>query len=174
MAIRRIVELGDPLLRAVSAEVTELREAFGTLEDLRDTLHEFQRVQGFGRGIAAVQIGFLQRVIYIEIEGVAYELINPVIEWMSEEKFEMWDDCFSFPNLMVRLERSERVRLRYLERNGEVRSLEADRAFSELLQHEVDHLDGVLSLDRAEDRRDSLMTRTQYLRTLGENPPSTS
>lgn len=174
MAIRRIIELGDPLLRQTSKEVTAAGDAFGTLEDLRDTLHEFQRTHGFGRGIAAIQIGVAQRVIYIEIGGEAYELINPAIEWMSEEQFEMWDDCFSFPNLMVRLKRSERVRLRYQDRTGAERRLEADWAFAELLQHEVDHLDGVLSVDRAIDFKDSLMTRTEYLRSLAKNPLSTS
>lgn len=161
--------MGDPLLRAISQEVTNLSEAFSTLDDLRDTLHEFQRTHGFGRGIAAVQIGVLQRVIYIEIAGAAYELVNPVIEWQSAETFEMWDDCFSFPNLMVRLRRSERVRVRYQDRHGVVHTLEPDRAFSELLQHEIDHLDGVLSVDRAIDLRDSLSTRGEYLRTLAQN-----
>jgi peptide deformylase len=173
MAIRRILELGDPLLRCTSAEVTRIPDAYSTLDDLRDTLHEFQRTHGFGRGIAAVQIGVLQRVIYIEIGGVAYELVNPRLEWLSAETFEMWDDCFSFPNLMVRLRRSERVGLRYQDRDGVVRELEAEFAFAELLQHEVDHLDGVLSMDRMVDLKDSLMTRSEYLRTLEKNPPRT-
>lgn len=170
MAIRRIVELGDSLLRAKSEEVTVLSEAFGTLDDLRDTLHEFQRTHGFGRGIAAVQIGVLQRVIYIEIDGAAYELVNPVLEWMSPETFEMWDDCFSFPNLMVRLRRSVGVKVRYQDRAGTTMYLAPGRAFSELLQHEIDHLDGVLSIDRAVDLKDSFSTRSEYLRTLLNNP----
>ncbi len=173
MAIRQIVELGDPLLRVISEEVTEMSAAFSTLDDLRDTLHEFQRVQGFGRGIAAIQIGVAQRVIYIEIGGQVFELINPVLTRLSAGKFRMWDDCFSFPNLMVELERSESVTLRYQDRGGEWREIEAEGAFSELLQHEVDHLDGVLSIDRALDPRESFMTRTQYLRTLEKNPPRT-
>ena len=170
MAIRRIVELGDPLLRVTSQEVTEMSEAFATLDDLRDTLHEFQRVQGFGRGIAAIQIGVAQRVIYIEIVGQVFELINPVLTRMSAGKFRMWDDCFSFPNLMVELERSQSVTFRYQDRGGVRHEIEADGAFSELLQHEVDHLEGVLSIDRALDRRESFMTRTQYVRSLEKNP----
>lgn len=170
MAIRRIVELGDSLLRAKSEEVTVLSEAFGTLDDLRDTLHEFQRTHGFGRGIAAVQIGVLQRVIYIEIDGAAYELVNPVLEWISPETFEMWDDCFSFPNLMVRLRRSVGVKVRYQDRAGTTMYLSPGRAFSELLQHEIDHLDGILSIDRAVDPKDSFSTRGEYLRTLLNNP----
>lgn len=165
MAIRRIIELGDPLLRAVSREVTPITDAFSTLDDLRDTLHEFQRTHGFGRGIAAVQIGVLHRVIYIEIGGNVYELIHPAIEWMSDDTFEMWDDCFSFPNLMVRLKRSRSLRLHYLDRDGQEHRIEAEGAFSELIQHEVDHLDGVLAVDRALNLKDSLMTRSEYLHT---------
>jgi len=166
MAIRQIVELGNPLLREKSREVTVLEEAFPTLDDLRDTLHEFQRTHGFGRGIAAIQIGIPQRVIYIEIEGKCYELIHPEIVYSSEEKFKMWDDCFSFPNLMVHVERSKAVSVRYQDRSGGWQRLDAVDAFAELLQHETDHLDGVLSIDRALDRHESFMTRTEYLKTL--------
>ena len=169
MAVRRIIELGDPLLREKSIPVADPREAIATLIDLRDTLHEFRRVHGFGRGIAAIQIGIAQRVIYIEIAGQVYELINPGFEFLSEEKFRMWDDCFSFPNLMVHLERSKAVSLRYEDRDGGALRIDAVDAFAELLQHEVDHLDGILSIDRALDPKHSFMTRSEYLRTLEKN-----
>ena len=169
MAVRRIIELGDPLLRETSIAVADPKEAIATLLDLRDTLHEFQRTHGFGRGIAAIQIGIPQRVIYIEIDGQVYELVNPSFEFLSEEKFKLWDDCFSFPNLMVHLERSKAVALRYQDRDGTERRIEAVDAFAELLQHEVDHLDGILSIDRALDPKHSLMTRSEYLRTLEQN-----
>jgi peptide deformylase len=162
MASKRILQLGDPLLRAVSLTATAL-EAAPVFEDLKDTLHEFQRTHGFGRGISAIQIGEAKRLIYIEIEGRAYRLRNPVFEFRSPEKFKLWDDCFSFPNLLVWLERSESVRLRYEEEAGESRIIEARDAFSELLQHEMDHLDGVLAVDRALDRN-SLCTREEYVR----------
>jgi len=165
MAIRRILELGDPLLRAISNKVTAPEEALPTLNDLRDTLHEFQRTHGFGRGIAAIQIGIAQRVVYIEITDRSYELIDPTLDWLSPERFVMWDDCFSFPNLMVQLERSKAVRLSYRDRFGAHRSIDADGAFAELLQHEVDHLDGILSIDRALDSKHSFMTRSEYLRS---------
>jgi peptide deformylase len=73
----------------------------------------------------------------------------------------LWDDCFSFPNLMVRLERSERVRVRYEDAQGERQTLQASGSFSELLQHEIDHLAGVLAVDRAIDRN-SLCTREEW------------
>jgi peptide deformylase len=166
MPVRRILELGDPLLRAVSAPVPTAAQAVAIFDDLRDTLHEFQRTYGFGRGISAVQIGQPLRLIYIEIEGRAYRLRNPLFEFMSAEKFQLWDDCFSFPNLMVWLERSATVRVGYEDENGAVRIIEASGAFSELLQHEIDHLDGILAVDRAFDRN-SLSTRDEFLRRQG-------
>ncbi len=163
MSVRRILQLGDPILRAVSVPVATPADASAVFQDLRDTLHEFQRTHGFGRGISAVQIGELQRLIYIEIDGRAYALRNPEYESQSEEKFVMWDDCFSFPHLMVRLERSVAVRIRYWNEQDEMVQLEATDALSELLQHEIDHLDGILAVDRALDR-DSFCTREEYLR----------
>src|SRR5579872_2247236 len=114
----RILQLGDPLLRAVSEPVASPAGAAAVFDDLRDTLHEFRRTHGFGRGISAVQIGELKRLIYIEFEGVPYRLRNPRFEFLSPEKFKLWDDCFSFPDLLVWLERSERVRVRFEDEAG--------------------------------------------------------
>jgi len=104
--------LGDPLLRTISAPVPSPEEAGAAFHDLRATLHEFRRMHGFGRGISAVQIGEPQRLIYIELEGRAWRLRNPVYELESEEKLRLWDDCFSFPNLPAQVER------RATDRNG--------------------------------------------------------
>ena len=163
MPARRILQLGDPLLRTISTPVLAPADAGTIFDDLRDTLHEFQRTHGFGRGISAVQIGEPKRLIYIELEGRAYCLRNPEYEWQSGEKFQLWDDCFSFPDLLVRLERAVAVRIRYCNEAGEMESLEARGAFSELLQHEIDHLDGILEVDRALDR-ESFCTREEYSR----------
>ncbi len=169
MAVRRILQLGDPLLRRVSAAVTDALSAASLLHDLRDTLHEFQRMHGFGRGISAVQIGVPERVIYMEFEGAPYCLVNP--EWvsMSAEKFRLWDDCFSFPDLLVWLERCESVQVRYADEHGAPQFLEASGAFSELIQHEMDHLDGILAIDRAIDRN-SLCTRVEWERQYSSEP----
>jgi peptide deformylase len=164
MPAQRIRQLGDPVLRSVSAPVGHPAEVVELLLDLRDTLHEFQRTHGFGRGISAVQIGDARRVIYIEIDGHVFSLINPEILGLSKETFEMWDDCFSFPNLMVRLRRHQALRVRFMDETGETRILQAEGPFSELLQHEIDHLDGVLAVDRALDK-DSLATREEWLRS---------
>jgi peptide deformylase len=167
MPIRRIIQLGDPLLRAVSAPVPSPEEAAPVFEDLRATLHEFRRTHGFGRGISAVQIGEPKRLIYIELEGCAWRLRNPAFEFQSEEKFRLWDDCFSFPNLLVQVERSTTVLMSYEDESGAVRREEASGPFSELLQHEMDHLDGILAIDRALDRN-SLRTREEHERQVGQ------
>jgi peptide deformylase len=173
MAIRRILQLGDPALRRRSKTVNRPDEANETLADLRDTLHHFQQTHGFGRGISAVQIGVLQRVIYLEFEGAEYCLINPEFAALSQNKFTLWDDCFSFPELMVKLERSLSAIVRYTDETGEQRRLNATGALSELLQHEMDHLDGILAVDRALDG-DSLATRDEWLRQRPNRPPESS
>jgi len=170
MSAKRILQLGDPLLRAISEPVPDATDAAPVFQDLRDTLHEFQRTHGFGRGISAVQIGERQRLIYIELDGRSYRLRNPRFEFMSAEKFKLWDDCFSFPDLMVWLERSERVTLRYQDESGGEQVLEAEGAFSELLQHEMDHLDGILAVDRALDRN-SFCTREEFDRRYRATTP---
>lgn len=169
MPIRRILQLGDPLLREISAPVADCRAAAPVLADLRDTLHEFRRAHGFGRGISAVQIGVPQRIIYMEFESGPYCLINPEFVFTSEQRFTLWDDCFSFPDLLVRLERAESVGLRYVDHAGITRELEAHAALSELIQHEMDHLDGILAIDRALDRN-SLCTRPEWLRRYASEP----
>jgi len=163
MPARRILQLGDPLLRVVSSPISAPSDVQAVLGDLRDTLHEFQRTHGFGRGISAIQIGEPKRLIYIEFEGRAYCLHNPEYQYRSETRFRLWDDCFSFPDLLVRLERHESVRVRYLDESGAVQELGAIGALSELVQHEMDHLDGILAVDRALDRN-SLATREEHQR----------
>jgi len=160
MAIRRIRLLGDPILRKISSPC---KQPASVLEDLRDTLHEFQRTHGFGRGISAVQIGVPERVIYIEFEGREYCLVNPAWESLSGEMFELWDDCFSFPDLLVYVQRHTSVKMGYADERGEFQTLEATGALSELLQHEMDHLDGTLAIDLAMDA-DSLCLREEWER----------
>ena len=163
MAAHRIRQLGDPVLREVSQPVESPAQARPVLVDLRDTLHEFQRTHGFGRGISAVQIGVLRRVIYMEFEGVSYCLVNPEFAWLSEEKFRLWDDCFSFPDLLVWLERSQSVRLHYTDEHGAAQAVDASGPLSELIQHEMDHLDGILAVDHAIGPN-GLATREQWIR----------
>ncbi|MGH9660556.1 MAG: peptide deformylase [Bryobacteraceae bacterium] len=167
MPARRILQLGDPMLRVASEAVSDFGAAALVAADLRATLHEFRRAHGFGRGISAVQIGETTRLIYIEFEGASYVIANPEFEYQSEETFRLWDDCFSFPNLLVQVERARTVRIRYRDEAGAERGLEATGPLSELLQHEIDHLDGVLAIDRAVDGN-SLATREEWERRWKE------
>jgi peptide deformylase len=171
MPARRILQLGDPMLRRMSEPVNDLDEARGVLADLEDTLAEFRRTHGFGRGISAIQIGVPLRIIFCQVDGVRHELVNP--EWVmrSEETFRLWDDCFSFPGIMVWLERSKHVRLRYQDLGGTWHELDAEGAMSELLQHEMDHLDGVLAVD-LELGVNALSTREEWERRGGAPPES--
>ncbi len=163
--VREIIQLGHPTLREISREIADpgSAEVRRVLADLRDTLHDFQRRQGFGRGISAVQIAEPIRLIYIEIDGRQYSLLNPKLVAQGGGKLLVWDDCFSFPELRVRLMRAAQVRVEYLDETGAPQTVEAGEDFSELLQHELDHLDGILAVDRAIDQ-DSFATRAEYER----------
>lgn len=149
MAIRQILLLGDPRLHEVCApvppaEAEGLRAAVG---DLHDTLLDFRARHDAGRAIAAPQIGVMKRLVYMHV-GESTAFLNPVLEPLGEEMFELWDDCMSFPELLVRVARFRRVRVtwRDLEWREHSRVFEYDLA--ELLQHECDHLDGVLAVER--------------------------
>ncbi|HEX8170419.1 MAG TPA: peptide deformylase [Thermoanaerobaculia bacterium] len=154
-----VLLLGDPRLRVRSAEVTSFEASF---DDLAATLDAFRKRHGFGRAISAPQIGRAQRVIACNLGRGTFFLVNPVITWRSEETFTMWDDCMSFPDLLVRLRRHESISIEYVDERGAPKWWrELGRAESELLQHELDHLDGILAVDRALDR-DSLVMRAVY------------
>ena len=169
MSGREILQLGNPLLWQPSAVVGDIQstDTQAIIRDLSDTLAGFRKRTGFGRGIAAPQIGALERIIFIRMQptGFAGALVNPAISWSSAERFELWDDCFSFPDLMVRVSRARRVRVDYEDERGARRSLEAEGDLSELLQHEIDHLDGILAVDRAVSPH-ALMTRAEWLRQV--------
>ncbi len=150
MTVRKIRLLGDPVLRAKCRTVKNYSspEVRRTIRDLRDTLKNFRSKHRFGRGIAAPQIGMSLRVIYIRSERLG-PLINPRIVRRSKRKFKVWDDCFSFPGLLVHLKRNAIIEIVYHDMNGVRNSLKASHGLSELLQHEIDHINGVLAIDRA-------------------------
>jgi peptide deformylase len=162
--VRTILQLGDPSLHAPSREVVDVRSVSGTIRDLADTLAAFRAERGFGRGIAAPQIGCLERVLFVSMPSTFVgALVNPAIEASSSERFELWDDCFSFPQLMVRVSRAVACRVRYQDQHGTVMVLDASGGLSELLQHEIDHLDGVLATERAVSPT-ALCTREEWER----------
>ncbi|MBM2841935.1 MAG: N-formylmethionyl-tRNA deformylase [Bacteroidetes bacterium] len=166
MPVREILQLGNPTLRVQCAPVKQ----FGTktlaslVNDLRDTLDDFKSKNGFGRGIAAPQIGVTERVIFVHIDEPIV-LINPVITKRSRKFMTLWDDCFSFPNLLVKVKRNLSIDVRYQDVHGKKHVLKAEDGLSELLQHEIDHVNGILAVDRAIDSRHIIM-RSEYERWL--------
>ena len=151
MAVRRIRQLGDPILRARCTPVTNPRSPAARIvaDDLRDTLRDWRERHGSGRGIAAPQVGAPIRMVHIELPGRRWTLVNPEIVDVGDQDFLVWDDCFSFPELLVRVQRAYQVTVRYQDPSGDAHTLEAEGDLAELLQHEIDHLDGVLAVDRA-------------------------
>ncbi|MDR3564788.1 MAG: peptide deformylase [Negativicutes bacterium] len=154
MAIRDILLLGDESLYNVSREITrdELGKARQVVADLHDTMVNFREKYGFGRAIAAPQIGEFLRIIYLNFGGQSYALLNPAPEF-GTETFQVWDDCMSFPGLEVKLTRYRKTKLSYTDLAWKTCILELENDLSELIQHEYDHLDGVLAVDRARDNR---------------------
>jgi len=158
MPVREILLLGNPELWRPSSPVIRVnsRETRELIGDLAATLDNFREQNGFGRGIAAPQIGVGSRVIFLNV-GESFPLINPTITRASRETMELWDDCFSIPNLMIRVRRHVDVDVSYTDDRGAQRVMKASGALSELLQHEIDHLNGILATDRAIDGRSFAM-----------------
>ncbi|HZS07211.1 MAG TPA: peptide deformylase [Blastocatellia bacterium] len=154
MPVREILLLGNERLWRPSAAVADVqsRETQETIRDLAETLGDFRARKGFGRAIAAPQIGVHRRIVFVNM-GEPLPLVNPVITHRSAEMMELWDDCFSFPDLMVRLRRHLEIGVSFEDEHGRAQRLTAQGDLSELLQHEIDHLDGVLAVDRAIDAR---------------------
>ena len=175
MPIRPVLQLGDPLLRQKAVLVQNLaaREVRDLVQDLADTLAHWRSATGYGRGIAAPQLGVLQRVIFLQLPGAEpWPLINPEITERSEEKIIVWDACLSFLSIFMQVERHRKVTIRYQNLNGETLEFQAgdDRSFSELLQHEIDHLDGILAIDRVVDTK-TICTREQFEKRYRDASP---
>ncbi|MDD3516424.1 MAG: peptide deformylase [Synergistaceae bacterium] len=152
MMKRPVLILGDPLLRRKCAPVEDFSDPLleEEMEDLREALELFRKEHGFGRGIAAPQIGIPKRLIALNLGKGSFVIANPEIVSRSPETFTLWDDCMSFPDLMVRVRRHRSVSIRYRDEKGAQKEwADLGIAESELLQHEMDHLDGVLAVDRA-------------------------
>jgi peptide deformylase len=161
MPIRALLLLGNPELYEASVPVdkAELNKMTGLVQDLHDTLLDFRRRYGAGRAIAAPQVGVMKRLIYMHIDRpVAF--INPVLDERSAAMIEVWDDCMCFPDLLVKVRRHKSCRIRYKDPDWIDQELRLEDDLSELLQHEYDHLDGILAVSRAIDGK-SFALRSQ-------------
>jgi peptide deformylase len=175
MPVRPVLQLGDPLLRlkAVAVEDPQSQEIRDLVRDLADTLAHWRSKTGYGRGIAAPQLGVLQRAIFLKLPGVEpWPLINPEIVERSEEKITVWDACLSFLSIFMQVERHRQITVRYQNLEGEILEFDAgdDRNLSELLQHEIDHLDGVLAIDRVVDLK-TICTKEEFEKRYRDSSP---
>ena len=166
---REILLLGNPALYEISEEVKEeelelLRPVF---EDMFDCIRGIRRDYGFGRAIAAPQIGIKKRLICM-LTDQPRVIINPTLEPVGDELMELWDDCMSFPKLLVRVRRCRRCILRYRDENWQPQELLMEDGMSELIQHEYDHLNGILATMRAVDNRSIFLGQMKRTFPSGE------
>jgi peptide deformylase len=160
-ALKLVRKYGDPVLRARALEIDRFDNAL--IEEVRRMgrlMHD-----SYGIGLAATQVGVVHRVLVYrtELEGSVAALVNPVLEWSSKDKESSEEGCLSLPGVSVEVERPVYVRVRALDERGAPILVEASGLEARVIQHEMDHLDGVLILDRTS--RDQ---RKQAMRALRE------
>ncbi len=178
MPLREIVQLGNPVLREPCLPVADPGAAAvrALVEDLSDTLAHWRAETGYGRGIAAPQIGVLQRVVFLRLPGEdAWPLLNPEVVWSSDEKIVVWDACLSFLSIFMKVERAARIRVRWQDLGGGWHEGEfgPEKDLAELLQHEIDHLDGILAVDRVVDLK-TICTREEFEKRYRADSPYAS
>ena len=166
-ALRLVRKYGDPVLRSRALEVERFDDA------LREEVRRMGQLMhdALGIGLAATQVGVMHRVLVYRVEPDApvAALVNPMIEWTSEEREPLEEGCLSLPGVLVEVERPIHVRVRAQDEHGEEQLIEASGLEARVIQHEMDHLDGVLILDRT--TRDQ---RKQAMRALREAGAGTS
>ena len=175
VSVRIVLQLGDPTLRQQAAPVDDptTPDVLNLVRDLADTLAHWRAQTGYGRAIAAPQIGVLQRVIFLKLpDADPWPLINPEIIRHSEDKIVVWDACLSFLSIFMQVERCREVTVRYQDLNGAEKLFHAgdDKNLSELLQHEIDHLDGILAIDRVTDLK-TICTREEFEKRYRDASP---
>jgi peptide deformylase len=175
MPVRPVLQLGNPILREKSGRVENptAREIRELVCDLADTLAHWRAETGYGRGIAAPQLGVLERVMFLKLpEENPWPLVNPEIIRRSAEKIIVWDACLSFLSIFMQVERHREITVRYQTLEGETREVDAgeDRNLAELLQHEIDHLDGILAIDRVVDNK-TICTREEFEKRYRDSSP---
>ena len=144
MAIRNVVQVGDDVLRQKCLPVERFDEKLhALLDDMKDTVKKEQ-----GAGLAAPQVGLLHRLAVVDVEEGYFELINPVIHTQKGEQTG-WEGCLSVRGKSGVVSRPMKVTVSYQDRFGEKHILKAKGFFARAICHELDHLDGVLYIDKA-------------------------
>lgn len=156
--VKKILLLGDEKLYQKSDLVEKGEDLTETISDLHETLMDFKSRYQAGRAIAAPQIGVGKRIIYMYLDKPVV-FINPQLVFPDDEEMEVLDDCMSFPNLYVRVKRHRRCVVRFIDADRKSRELCLEGDMAELLQHEYDHLEGILATMRAVDDKAFYMRR---------------
>jgi peptide deformylase len=159
MALKEVLMLGNPKLRENSKEIKDFGIGLERIrKDLKDTLSHLQKVERMGRALAAPQIGYPKQVIYMQIPKRRLLMVNPRVTWRSKELFWVWDSCFSFDlAFFVKIQRHKKIRVQYQDAEGNRKIEQFENDLSELIQHEIDHLRGILALDHSRDSRRVMM-----------------
>lgn len=157
--IKEILLIGNPLLREKSENIVVFdNELLNLIKDLNDTIIDFQKRKKIGRGIAAPQIGVLKKVIFLNLPDRSFALINPEIIWTSDEMIDVWDSCFSFDvAFFVKIKRFKSIKVKYQNEIGEFIEEMFSDDLSELLQHEIDHLHGILATNHLKSNADIIL-----------------
>jgi peptide deformylase len=152
MAVSDILLLGNPLLyeKSLPVQPHEIIGLLPKIELMFDTVLDFRLKYGVGRAMAAPQIGLQKRIICLNTDRKV-AMINPALSNLSDEMFAVWDDCMSFPNLLVKVMRHKKLTVRFFNLNFEEEVWHLEDDMAELIQHEYDHLDGILATQRAID-----------------------
>ena len=150
VTLNKILKIGNPILYQVCEPVVE-EEIPGfseTIELMGKCILAFRKKYGQGRAIAAPQVGLQKRLIVINIER-PYPVFNPEFIEKSDRMCEIWDDCMSFPELLVKVHRHYSLKMRFRDKNWKEQVWDLEGDMAELIQHEYDHLDGLLATMRA-------------------------
>ena len=162
MSVTPIVLLPDPILRRISLEVEEVTG------DIIDTLHSMHEtmIKAKGIGLAGPQVSITKRVIVVDLQerdehSLSREkfFINPRILEASDEKEEAEEGCLSIPRQFANVSRPESIKISYIDKEGEAQELEANGLYARCIQHEIDHLDGVLFIDHLSRLKRGLMMK---------------
>jgi peptide deformylase len=147
-----VVLLGDPRLyeKCAPVEASELETIKPIVDGMANVVLEFRAKYGAGRAIAAPQLGVMKRLVVMNMDQ-PIAIINPELYDKSEEMIEMWDDCMSFPRLLVRLKRHRYCKMKFRDLDWKEHIWDLADDLSELMQHECDHLDGILATMHALD-----------------------
>ena len=159
MAIKNVLKLGNSFLREESKNINNFGENTEIIvKDLKDTLLSLQEEKNIGRALAAPQIGYLKKVIYANLPEREIVMKNPEIKCKSDEKFMVWDSCFSFDiSFFVKILRHKKIEICYQNEEGEKITETFEGDLAELFQHEIDHLYGILATDHLENNKNIIM-----------------